>query len=208
MLGRRSAIVVLLGLACALSACQAWPQRDSQGIDVDGHVQQTNRVGTQLPFPNVHPHRWNRANSGTDYEPCTALSGRDLRTLNVDAGSVKDAAGTDGQTLRGCRWTYLGRQQNEKWRVGQFVGNSISLQADKQSKSAEIDIWLPDAVIRGRVVGVHRLRGDHACDTYVQSRAAAVTTLVTYVGPTPPPPSEICDRALAFTRATISKMPL
>lgn len=172
-------------------------------------ARQTDARGIGLPFVNTFRSRWNSANDGTDYEPCTALSKQELSEIGVDQGSVKDAAGTDGQTLRGCAWKYLNELDSvSRWRISQFVGNSASLKDDKERRSGSFESWLPDVSVAGRVVGVHQTRSGDNCDTYVQSGLAAVSTLVTFSGPTLPPPSEICDRALEFTRATISKMPL
>ena len=163
--------------------------------------------GTPLPFRTSKVNRWNSANNGTSYEPCTALTQFELTRLGIDVSSVRDAAGTDGQTLRGCAWKAFRVDGAVPWSISQFVGNSQSLADDKNLHSTADDVWLPDISIDARRVGVHRWLGDSSCDTYVQSGAAAVNTMVVYHGDSPPP-SEICDRALAFTRATISKMPL
>ncbi|WP_366929058.1 DUF3558 family protein [Gordonia sp. (in: high G+C Gram-positive bacteria)] len=162
--------------------------------------------GQRLPFDTRHPHRWNSANSGTRYEPCTAMRADELEKLGVDPASVRDAAGTDGQTLRGCIWNYSTGEGSKQSRVSQIVGNSPSLAADKALNSGPSDIWLADRAIEDRVVGLVRASDGYSCATYVQSGRAAVDTIVSVVGKVSP--SEICDRALEFTRATISKMPL
>lgn len=171
-----------------------------------GVSQQQTKTGA-LPFENAFPHRWNERNDGTTYEPCAAVSHETLVDLGLDPSTVNDSAGTDGQSLRGCRWksTALGRAD---WTVSQFVGNSVSLAANQARYSSEVDSWLPDVQIGGRTVGVHYTSSGQDCDTYVQSGRAGVITLVMFHVVPPPPPSEICDRALAFTRATTSKMPL
>lgn len=169
-------------------------------------IRQVDDAGRPLPFRTKFPDRWNRANNGTAYEPCTALSEPSLERLQVVASSVRDAAGTNGQTLRGCEWEYRSVPGRGPWHVSQIVGNSPSLAHDKTMKSAPTDVWLPDEHVRGREVGVHYTTSGRYCATYVQSGRAAVDTIVSVVGKVPP--SEICDRALEFTRATISKMPL
>lgn len=83
----------------------------------------------------------------------------------------------------------------------------MSLDEDKARKSADFDVWLPNLLIDQRTVGIHRTEGYGDCATYVQSGGAAVDTIVSVHG-ADPLPSEICDRAIAFTRATIDKMPL
>lgn len=95
-----------------------------------------------------------------------------------------------------------------EWQLTQIVGNSPNLVSEKELKSSRLNTWLPDRVIGGRQVGVHFLNGLQSCDTYVQSGGAAVSTIAAYSGRGTVPQTEICDRALAFTAATISKMPL
>ncbi|MFM9378526.1 DUF3558 family protein [Gordonia sp. VNK21] len=169
-------------------------------------IRQVDDLGRRLPFETRHAHRWNPANNGTVYEPCTALTVRELESLGVAASTVRDAAGTDGQTLRGCTWDYRAGSLAD-WRISQFVGNSASLSAEKERASTAVDIWLPDVLIGERAVGVHHFSDGSSCDTYVQSGRAAVTTLVTHVSLPHPPSDEICARAIAFTRATIAEMP-
>ncbi|WP_157851011.1 DUF3558 family protein [Gordonia phthalatica] len=171
-------------------------------------LRQVDDAGVRLPFDTKFPDRWNQANNGTRYEPCTALLPTELARLGVDATSVRDAAGTNAQTLRGCEWAYRGTEVPARWFVSQFVGNSVGLEEDKRKKSSETYVWLPDVRISGRTAGVHYTASGRYCVTYVQSGRAAVNTMVSVSGRTPPPPSKICDRALAFTRATIGKMPL
>jgi hypothetical protein len=169
-------------------------------------IRQTDAQGRRLPFDTVLPHRWSSANDGTDYEPCTALTADELSALGIDPGTVRDAAGTDGQTLRGCDWRYQssGRQL---WGLAQIVGNSPSLAADKSKKSVPTDVWLDDRLIDGRRVGVHHFSSNGDCDTYVQSGRAAINTIVTYNGLPLPPIEDICAKAIEFTEATIGKMP-
>lgn len=207
---RIAAATVALGVSGMIASCahsMTTQVPDGQVSTVAGSPAENAR--SSLPFVTEHAHRWNSRNAGTAYEPCTALASAEIIKLGIEPSSVHDAAGTDGQTLRGCAWRYMRTSKKEwGWSVSQFVANSPSLAADKQRYSLADDIWLQDAVLDGRTVGIHRTATLSDCDTYVQSGAAGVHTLVMYIGPTPPPPSEICDRAIAFTRATISKMPL
>lgn len=208
----RCAFWVLVAVSTAvLSACGQAVSDSEAGVSMISSTtppgpRQVDDSGKRLPFDTLHHHRWNAANSGTKYEPCTALSVGELDKLGVEPTSVRDAAGTDGQTLRGCIWDYSGNSVVGPWRVSQFVGNSPSLAADKISKAGASNIWLADRRFDGRTVGVRSASDGYSCATYVQSGRAAVDTIVSVVGKVPP--SEICDRALEFTRATISKMPL
>lgn len=158
-----------------------------------------------LPFDTNFPNRWNSANDGSAYEPCNALR-VDLVELGIDPDSVSDAAGTDGQTARGCEWRYLDDSPVAHWTVSQVVGNSSGLAREKARVSGNADVWLPDLRIGGRTVGVHFVKAGGDCDTYVQSGKAAVSTIVVTLD-TDVPVSEICDRAIAFTSATIDKIP-
>lgn len=170
-------------------------------------VRQLDANGQRLPFTTDFANRWNRANDGTEYEPCTALTDGQLEALGVAPSTVGDSAGTNGQTARGCYWVYAQRESEWEWTVTQIVGNSPSLGSDKRRKRSSFDIWMDDIEIEGRTVGLHRLRDGRDCDTYVQSGRAAVTTLVIRHGPPGHPIEEICARAIEFTKATIGKMP-
>ncbi|MEZ5210681.1 DUF3558 family protein [Gordonia sp. (in: high G+C Gram-positive bacteria)] len=172
-----------------------------------GVIRQTDARGRHLPFDTKHPHRWNGGNNGTTYEPCTDVGSKELVALGVDASTVRDAAGTDGQTLRGCVWIVRSSDGGSDWSISQIVGNSPTLAMDKRRKSTPIDVWLPDVNLDGRVVGVHRTRSGLNCDTYVQSGGAAVNTIALHLGSPHPAPEEICAKAIEFTRATIGKMP-
>ncbi|WP_423131146.1 DUF3558 family protein [Gordonia malaquae] len=192
--------LVIVGIA--LSSCQ------SGGNAVrDYEVRQIDDSGVRLPFHTVHGHRWNSGNDGTHYEPCTALSAKELETLGINPGSASDAAGTDGQTLRGCDWDYAGDIELEHWTVSQIVGNSSGLVSDKNRHAGSHDLWLEDQFINGRTIGVHAMISGSQCDTNVQSGNAIVTTLVMYSGLKDQPLSALCERAITFTRATIDRMP-
>ncbi|WP_372477246.1 DUF3558 domain-containing protein [Gordonia liuliyuniae] len=193
--------------ACILTGCTR-TGTPLAAISATSSVRQTDDSGKTLPFQTRHSRRWNSANDGTAYEPCTALSQEQLAELGIRASTAADAAGTNGQTLRGCDWRYAGGDFDNHWSLSQFVGNSPGLATSKERRSGGINQWLPDEVISGRQVGVHIYTTGDQCDTYVQSGQASVITMVTHYGRPQPPISEICDRALAFTRATIDKMPL
>lgn len=169
-------------------------------------TRQTDANGTSLPFITSFDRRWNSANDGTIYEPCTALAGDQLAELGIDATSVRDAAGTNGQTARGCAWRYSAKSQFADATVTQIVGNSVGLDEEKQRESGDLDRWLSDIQLDGRVVGTHQDLRAGTCETYVQSGAAGVSTLV-LPRIDQSPIDEVCDRAIAFTKATIDKMP-
>ncbi|WP_132994027.1 DUF3558 family protein [Gordonia zhaorongruii] len=202
--------VAAIATLVSVSSCAI----EGQPISVadSGHagsvIRQADDNGVRLPFETRHANRWNAANDGTTYEPCTAVSGSNLAEAGLVPSTVADAAGTNGQTLRGCTWDYQRSSLGDSWTLTQIVGNSRGLDSEKRLKSTSSDVWLPDREMDSRLVGVHRTNGVWSCDTYVQSGRAAVSTIVNHFGTAKPDPDEICERALAFTRATIDKMPL
>ncbi|WP_440713580.1 DUF3558 family protein [Gordonia sp. FQ] len=200
-----AAVLFVAATGCGESRHSVRSPRATRDSAVD-EIRQRDAQGRLLPFTTVFRHRWNSANDGTPYEPCTALDSAGLVALGVEPQSVKDVAGTDGQTARGCMWRYGTATAGRGWAVVQAVGNSPSLAADKRKRHIETDLWLPDLVIDGRVVGLHQSALGGTCDTYVQSGKAAVSTLVSVSDPEATL-DEICERALAFTRATIGQMP-
>lgn len=188
-----SAIVTIL--AACLSACFAAPDlHRSQFVEApSASVGSSNATG--------FPHRVNAGNDGTSYEPCGAIDQRALALLGVEGSSGRDAAVVDRQTARGCVWTY---SDSKNWAVTQIVGNVRSLDSYK-AKQKEF-IWRADLIVDGRRVGVSEMSSS-ICSTHVQSGRAAISTIAQYDSLPTPPIDEICSRAIAFTRATIDKMP-
>ena len=180
------------------------PDEKTEGGNVD--IRQTDDRGRSLPFETRHPNRWNPGNDGTAYEPCTALTDTGLEDLGIEPRTVRDAAGTNGQTLRGCVWEYRDTSAGHRLTVSQIVGNWDSLELEKRMKSTPNDVWRDDVTVDGRTVGLltDPVLGD--CTTYVQSGRAAVNTSVFDHGDALDMDAT-CDRALEFTRATIGQMP-
>lgn len=207
-MSNRRKCAALLCIAIALAGCATESDGSITTSSSASGIRQVDANGTHLPFDTRHDRRWSAGNDGTRYEPCTALDEGELAALSVDPESAADAAGTNGQTLRGCKWRYTSTDFGDRWNLSQFVGNSPGLDFAKNRRSGGINEWLPDVSIAGRQVGVHIYTTGTQCDTYVQSGGASVITMVTHYGQNQPPISEICDRALAFTRATIGKMPV
>lgn len=148
------------------------------------------------------PHRLNAGNDGTSYEPCSEANRSSVERLGWRWITRHDAALADRQTARGCAWD--DNSAATRWGLAQTVGNSPSLAAFKRAN--HIFDWQPDQSIDGRPVGVY-LMGSTTCVTRVQSRKAGVSTNVDFNRLPAPPASEICARAIAFTRATIGRMP-
>lgn len=182
--------LVLVNTACTIPG-SALPQRE---------VASDPRKSTN--HPGAFPHRLNPGNDGTTYEPCIAANRNAVTTLGWDWWSRIDAALVDKQTARGCAWKDA--THGSIWGLSQIVGNSPSL--DAYRKFNYFFDWFPDETIDGRRVGVFTM-GSGTCVARVQSGRAGVNTIVDYSRPDPPPNAEICARAIAFTRATISRMP-
>lgn len=177
--------------ACTISGSPG-PQREPSASD--------HRLASN--HPGAFPHRLNPGNNGTPYEPCIEANRRAVDALGWDWSTRHDAATVDKQSARGCDW--LDKSQGSIWGLSQIVGNSPSLDAYRRFN--HLFGWLPDEVIAGRRVGVFTM-GPGTCVARVQSGRAGVNTIVDYSRPNPPPISEICARAIDFTRATIARMP-
>ncbi len=165
-------------------------------------IRQVDANGKRLPFNTVFPDRWSNLNDGSSYEPCTALSGEELEALGLNQRSATDGANANMQTSRGCDWRY--RDSNTAI-LSQGVGNDLPLEDYKNKYSTAIE-WQYDTSIQGRSVAVGYPRHQDACTTAVQSGSAIVTTTaILFINP--PPRDQVCAKAIAFTKATIDKMP-
>ena len=209
----RAAVIAALPLALFLTSCgittsgSAEPASsfvESRVVDsrARNEIRQTDNAGQPLPFQTKFPNRWNSGNDGTPYEPCTAASPTVLRSLDLDPATVQDAASADLQTARGCGWR---SQNSSKSTIDQYVGNQPRLEIYKVQHNATKN-WHPDISISGRTVAIASDPTSPACDTFVESANALVfTSAAVYdVGV---PINQICDKAIAFTRATIDQMP-
>ncbi|WP_419717497.1 DUF3558 family protein [Gordonia malaquae] len=199
---RRICAGLLALLVAALTSCSV----DGSAIPVQG-IRQVDDRGVRLPFTTKHSQRWNTANDGTEYEPCTGVQLRDLSRLNIDARSVRDAAKTNGQTLRGCIWTYEETGTDIPPSISQTVGNGKGLDAAKARRSGPQDSWLDDILIASRRVGIHVYSFEGYCATYVESGTATVISTASHSGTHPLNREQLCERAIAFTKATIDRMP-
>lgn len=209
----RTAAVATLPLALLLAGCgittsgsaePASPLVESRVVDTGAQqdIRQTDDNGQPLPFQTTFPNRWNSGNDGTPYEPCTAASPTLLRALDLDPTSVQDAASADFQTARGCGWR---AQSSSRATIDQFVGNQPRLKIYKEQQTATKN-WQPDIAISGRTVAVANDPTSPMCDTFVESaNALVITSAAVYDAGTSLP--QICDKAIAFTRATIDQMP-
>ncbi|MEP9390846.1 DUF3558 family protein [Gordonia sp. VNK1] len=191
---------------CAISSPQApEPEQATSPLSSQATTtRQTDEAGRPLPFETEFTERWSNLNDGSAYEPCTALDANDAAGLGLDPDSVRDVALANYQTARGCGWHFADANTST---LSQGVGNELPLPQYKKKYAVNIN-WLYDTAINGRTVAVGEPKGlqSHSCLTAVQSGSAIVTTSV-IISVNPPPTPEICSKAIAFTRATIDKMP-
>ncbi|WP_083835903.1 DUF3558 family protein [Gordonia otitidis] len=207
---RNCLILTLLLATAATCGCQTSGSPKAEltaenllvSTEVSSSIRQTDAGGRTLPFTTKFPRRWNSGNDGTPYEPCTAATTGILRDTGLEPNSVEDAAAADFQTARGCRWRFVDTRLAS---LSQTVGNSADLDAYKRRHSSSVS-WHDDLAVSGRIVAVSTEPDQRVCDTYVQTGSAIVVT-TTHFSYKPPPISEICDKAIAFTRATIDQMP-
>lgn len=162
-------------------------------------IRQADDNGKALPFVTDFANRWNANNSGTSYEPCTTPTDTSLRSFGLDPSSVKDAAWVDGQTVRGCAWRFSSSQQGE---LSQIVGVRESLDQFRSELAGPLN-FRKDITVDGRRALVYS--DDVSCNTRLISGTAAVTTAVVFPGGAATDP--LCDKAIAFTRATAPSMP-
>ncbi|MET2979418.1 DUF3558 family protein [Gordonia polyisoprenivorans] len=164
-------------------------------------TRQTDANGVSLPFKTKFTHRWNSNNDGTLYEPCTAVNAEVLSKFNLSAQTARDVALADQQTARGCDWETEGDPFSS---ITQSVGNAPSLTEYKARQSGHMK-WLPDVELANRSVAVGIITSGE-CTTYVASGTAVVATSATFHIDLPPE-DQVCAKAIAFTAATINKMP-
>lgn len=203
--------VLLLACVFTLSSCYSvdgkpsaeFSPTASTGVTPSTNtVRQTDAHGRSLPFSTIFPRRWSNGNDGTTYEPCTAATESILIANNLDPSSARDAAAADHQTARGCVWSLIDREHAS---LSQFVGNQSDLDTYKQTNSQFVT-WRADISISGRRVAVATNPALSECGTLVRSGDAIVFTDLT-VHVDAPSLDEICNRVIAFTRATIDQMP-
>ncbi|MGC4934045.1 DUF3558 family protein [Gordonia sp. DT30] len=201
-------IVFAATLVAAVSSCSRPADPSPQMRSSPSHqsavaatIRQTDSEGRHLPFTTKFPDRWNSSNDGTTYEPCTAVTTAILQEFALDPSSVKDTAIANHQTARGCNWTFA---DNRFGRLSQFLGNGPTLNEYKVSK-APIIRWLPNIQIASRTIAVGA-RDEDNCSTYLKSGSAVIVTSAS-IAINPPPIDQLCATAIAFTEATIDKMP-
>ncbi|GAA4392099.1 DUF3558 domain-containing protein [Tsukamurella soli] len=123
-----------------------------------------------LPFAVTFTERWNHRNDGSSFEPCTAYSSAELRSIGIDPASVSDAAGHDSPNIRGCHW------KRGDAGPSQFVTNPAGL--DRYKRLQRDKRWSPDTIVNGRRIAV-ATGDDDTCGAAFESQRALVVTLIT-----------------------------
>lgn len=190
--------ILVVTAALASAACT---------VSIDGEAGSTSSSpswssAVPLPFTPTITERANDRNDGTPFEPCTAYSDSEVRTLGASPSSISDAAFSDSPNYRGCHWN----STNKAGQFSQTVGNERSL-ADYKTKQS-FRPWRADMQISGRTV-IWTTEDDDGCFASFMSQKAIVHSSyrTTSAGKPSPGLVEECRIAIAFATLAISKAP-
>lgn len=197
-----AAALALAGAGCNVAGDALPTSGDAAQPTESSTIRQTDDAGNRLPFTTVFPDRWNMNNDGTTYEPCTAVTEPVLLQFKLAPNSVRDAAGANHQTIRGCNWNFADSESNS---LTQVAGNGPSLQ-EYRAKNDPGFAFLPNVSIQGREVLRFRIAGEFQCTAAVQSGRAQVLTTV-FMFKNTPPVDQLCEIPVNFLRATIDRIP-
>lgn len=155
-----------------------------------------------LPFTPTIAERTNDRNDGTSFEPCTAYTGDEIRSLGADPGTISDAGFSDSPNFRGCSWV----SPDKAGQLDQILGNEESLVKYKTIQSHRP--WRADMQIGGRTV-IWTTEDDDGCFASFMSQKAIVHSSyrTTSAGNPSPGLVEECRIAIAFATLAISKAP-
>lgn len=163
----------------------------------------TTTSGRPLPFVPEFEGRTNERNNGTSFEPCTAYSEQEMRTLGADPRTLTDVMISVSPNYRGCRWDSLSKVAY----FSQTLGNEVSLANYKAKQSRRP--WQPDRRISGRTVIV-TTEGDDGCFASFMSEKAIIHSAYTVDGagakPSPGLVAE-CNKAIEWATLAISRAP-
>ena len=191
---------ILVASGCTVNGSPASAPH-SGNEDARPTIRQTDTRGIKLPFTTSFPDRWSANNDGTTYEPCTALTGAELRGAGIDPTTVKDIAVANHQTARGCMWDYIGDHTAGK--VAHATGNLPTFEESQTDRE-----WYEvsyDLKIKGRLVLVNS-KAATLCMTTVKSGRSPVDITVSKIFD-PIGREAVCKRAIDFTRLVINRMP-
>ncbi|ADG77940.1 hypothetical protein TPAU25S_00044 [Tsukamurella paurometabola] len=190
---------LLIAVACAalVSGC-------ATAVPGEPIATGSSRASTKpLPFTPTIKNRTNDRNDGTTFEPCTAYTDADLLPLDINPGSIRDAAQVDAANYRGCRWNandYTARSGGGQY--SQIVGLTMTLEQYKRSMKTLR--WQPDRQAHGRTIAY--APENNYCSASFSSERAIVVTIASSTNPSPGNQAE-CERAIAFASLAASKAP-
>ena len=156
-----------------------------------------------LPFTPTIQGRTNDRTDGTTFEPCSAYTDAELRSLDINPATRMDAAAVDFANYRGCHWRgndYTAARGGGEY--SQIVGREMTLPEYKKYMSSMP--WQPDRLVHGRPLAV-AIENDY-CVANFASEFSIVTTIVASSKPSPGNVAE-CDKAVAFASLAITKAP-
>lgn len=156
-----------------------------------------------LPFTPTIQGRTNDRTDGTTFEPCSAYTDNELRSLDINPATRMDAAAVDFANYRGCHWRgndYTASRGGGEY--SQIVGLKMALPDYKKYMSPRV--WQPDRMVHGRTLAVSSTLV--YCSAAFASEFAIVSTIVASSNPSPGNVAE-CDRAIAFASLAITKAP-
>ena len=194
------AALTLSPIGCSVDGSPTASMRSAVALPAPS-IRQTDSHGVPLPFITTFPDRWSAANSGTTYEPCTALTSSELLAAGIDPSTARDAAVVNHQTLRGCNWFYAGGQESGS--LSHFTGNTPTFEQDMEDRS-RFEVTY-DITLAGRHVMVDSA-DSVACETTVKSGRSPVTVIVSKLFK-PIGREAVCKRAIDFMRIVIDRMP-
>lgn len=186
------AAVVLLSSCSTSYAGEAVPEvQYSPGASV-----------SPLPFTPQHAGRTNERNDGSSFEPCTAYTDEEMRSLGADPRTLSDAAISDAPNYRGCHW----QTADGIGRFSQIVSNERSIEAYKAKQSQRP--WQKDRLIGGRTVIVATERNDRCLASFMSQGAMVHSSFRT--GTAGRPSADLvaeCNKAIEWATLAISKAP-
>ncbi|GAA0996020.1 hypothetical protein GCM10009551_061910 [Nocardiopsis tropica] len=204
-----------VGIACTLALSGCTTSVPGNPVNAGRHSQvevtaapatpsRTAAPTAPLPFATTVEGRTNERNDGTRFEPCIAYTSQELRVLNIDPTTIRDAGKSRSPNFRGCDWSGVRSSPSDReyLNFSQIVGNQDTLDGYKRDQNFRS--WQPDRMVQGRRLAVATTPTD--CTAVFLSEAAVVITGALPLRASPGLTRE-CDAAIAFATLAISKAP-
>ncbi|ADG79521.1 hypothetical protein TPAU25S_00737 [Tsukamurella paurometabola] len=158
-----------------------------------------------LPFTPTIKNRTNDRTNGTTFEPCSAYTDTELRTLGIDPATISDAAQVDSANYRGCHWQSIGYSTATGKGIlySQITGDEKSL--DTYKRKYRMLPWQTDRIVNRRSIAV-ATENDYCLAVFASEAAVVITRAGQPVNPSPGRTVE-CEKAIAFASLAITKAP-